>query len=134
MLFSRGALDRTPAHNKTNSETIVGKATTSQLKPSPVVRRIELFVFRQSPDSSENVVCDSVSKIFNVHIDAGKLSASNVKCVKLDTKYNSYASFHVSLAVNAECFNDIITCVMDPEMWPLGIMVRRFYNQTKHHS
>jgi len=40
----------------------------------------------------------------------------------------------VSLAVKVVHFDYILKCLMDPEMWPLGIIMRRYYTQTKRHG
>jgi len=76
-------------------------------------------------------VCDSVSAI---GIDDSNLTVDNIHCVELDTKYDSYASFHVSLTVKVVHFDNILKCLMAPDMWPLGIIVRIFHTQTKRHG
>ena len=44
------------------------------------------------------------------------------KCVKLDTKHQSYASFKVEVTC------DNIPDMYDPEKWRVGAYVRRYYN------
>jgi len=61
-------------------------------------------------------------------------TGDNINCVKLDTKYDSYASFHESLTVKVVHFDNILKCLMVPDMWPFGIIVHRFYIQTKRHG
>ena len=134
-----GALAHIGNQRKKNSDsrTIVGKATPSQrsqLKSASNPRKIELFMSRLCPDATESIVCESVSKTLSDHTNDSNLSVSKVNCVKLETKYDTYASFHVSVIVNADQFNSILKCLMDPDMWPLGIIVRRFFNQTNRHG
>jgi len=117
--------------NSKSLKLILGKFTSSQLKSVTSNRKIELFISRLSPDVSESIVCDSVSAIV---IDDSNLTVNNINCVKLDTEYHSYASFHVSLTVKVVNFDNILKCLMDPDMWLLGIIVHRFYTQTKRHG
>ena len=44
------------------------------------------------------------------------------KCENLVTRYNDYKSFKVSLLVNDR------VKLLNPELWPEGIICRKFYN------
>jgi len=52
---------------------------------------------------------------------------ASVVCEKLDTKYNSYSSFHVTMSVDSVVFYDAIDCLMSSEVWPMGMLVRRYF-------
>jgi len=66
--------------------------------------------------------------------DDSNLTVDNVNCVKLDTKYDSCASFYVSTTSKVVHFDNILKCSMDSDMWPVAIIVRRFHTQTKRHG
>ena len=44
------------------------------------------------------------------------------KCVKLETKHQSYASFKVEVTC------DNVPDIYDPEKWPVGAYIRSYYN------
>lgn len=51
----------------------------------------------------------------------GKLENETVTCRKIESARSRYGSFHIT----AECMN--VADMYDPQVWPAGIYVRRFY-------
>ena len=74
----------------------------------------EVFVSRFHPDTSEQEVQEYVCSQFS--------DASDITCEKLKTKWDSYASFKISMT--GISFKDSL----DIENWPEGIFVKRFYH------
>ena len=46
---------------------------------------------------------------------------------KPDTKYNSYASFCVSVTVDATIFEHVLGVLNSADMWAEGALIHRFY-------
>ena len=63
------------------------------------------------------ITVDSLSKYI---YDEFKVKVQN--CDNLVTRYNDYKSFKVSLLVNDR------VKLLNPELWPEGIICRKFYN------
>jgi len=49
-----------------------------------------------------------------------------VKCEKIATKYEFYHSYHVTVTVDTVVFHDATNRLMSNEVWPSGLLVRRF--------
>ena len=96
------------------SKAILGTSASpnSRLSSSETHKRlVSLFVTRLDPDTDVDRVKDYVKSKFKV----------DFKCVKLDTKYDTYSSFNIE----GFCENpaDFYKC----ENWPENILVRKFY-------
>ena len=127
-----GALDCISSKTRSAARTVVGKAVRTNLKSVPTKRSIDLFISRLSPDCRESDICDSVSAVLAGESEAGTLAVDRIKCVKLTTKFDSYASFHLSVFVDASCHRNILQLLMDADSWPCGILVRRFFNDKRN--
>jgi len=106
-----------------SSKLIVGRATHAyQLKAARFKSRVDIFVSRLDPDCTIEDVGAYVQANDNVTI------SSDIKIEKLDTKFNTYSSFHVSILVDSSMKQSLIDSVMNCDNWPNGILVRRFFN------
>ena len=75
---------------------------------------------------------DGPMLILNVYMptncnDDASLELANVKCEKLKTKFDSYASFSVILRVDESSKQDVIDLLMSGDSWPEGVLIRKFY-------
>jgi hypothetical protein len=109
---------------------VVGSAsTTSNIKAALIKKPVDLFVSRLSPEAVEPEITDYVKaaldlSTFPVDIDC-------VKCEKLVTKYDSYASFHITICVDTKVLKDVVQLLMSSEAWPEGVLIRRYFT-AKH--
>jgi len=79
-----------------------------------------VFATRFHPDTTEDEIYSYVSLQF--------VGAKDIKCEKLQTKFNAYASFKLSMTWIS--FKDYL----DIENWPVGIFVKRLYSLTANSS
>ena len=91
---------------------ITGRKTGSVLGAIPKVKKCSIFVSRLNPSIAKDKVKDFVS---------GIIGGDTCIVEKLQTKFDSYASFYVS------CDDKHKDKVLDPDMWESGILVRPFY-------
>lgn len=97
-----------------------GRNTVSKLSCVPrQPRRRALFISRLNPHTTESDITESL---------AGVLKGKWMKCTKLATKHDSYASFHV--LVENDDFDEINT----PDIWPAGCLFRPFFGILKELS
>ena len=59
--------------------------------------------------------------------DGAHIDATHVNCSKLDTKHNSYASFRISVIVDAKMFEHVLRVLNSAGMWAEGALIRIFY-------
>jgi hypothetical protein len=78
------------------------------------VRMKSLFVSRFSPDVTSSDVEISLKD---------QLQLASLACTRLKTKYNSYASFHVSVA------EDDFHLINNTGVWPNGCLIAPFYGR-----
>ena len=93
------------------TKAVIGTMGSSTVK-AKTGRYVAVFVSRLLPETTAEEMEAFVQ-------DTHHLSS---KCVKLDTKHHSYASFKVEVTC------DTIPDMYDPEKWPVGAYVRRYYN------
>ena len=77
----------------------------------------EVFISRLKPDTS-NLEIESFAKTQFSH-------AISISCTKLNTKYDSYSSFHITLT--GITFSESVNL----ENWPEGVLVKRLFEKTK---
>ncbi|KAL1448179.1 hypothetical protein WDU94_003685, partial [Cyamophila willieti] len=94
-----------------DSFQIIGSKKTD-ISSVPSVRYSQIFVTRITPDTS--------AKKLGEDLRSGAPELSSVKCSKLKTKYDSYASFHI---VVPEAEKVLIS---SEEVWPEGALVKQF--------
>jgi hypothetical protein len=73
-----------------------------------------LFVFRFSPEVTADEVCKTLKE---------QLSLENLVCTRLETKFNSYSSFHVSVT------EDEFLLINDAGVWPSGCLIAPYYGK-----
>jgi hypothetical protein len=72
----------------------------------------------------------SLSECVADQIESLNLSAdsANITCDKLKTKFDTYASFAVSVyLVDVSIKTDVIQLLMSGDSWAKGVLVRRFF-------
>ncbi|KAI5732108.1 hypothetical protein M8J77_021657 [Diaphorina citri] len=92
-----------------DSFQIIGSKKTD-ISSVPSVRYSQIFVTRINPNIS--------AKELGEDLRSGAPELSSVKCTKLKTKYDSYASFH-SIVPEAEK-----VLISSEEVWPEGALVK----------
>ena len=100
--------------------------TNKRLKSTSTKRSIDVFVSRLEPTTTEEEVVDCTYEVLEVENDA------SVKCVKLKTKFHGYASFHISISVDAAAMKTKIDRLMSTDAWPKGLLVRRYFPPKNH--
>lgn len=104
---------------KSKPKPLVGKAQGFGLPRIDSVRKIELFISRL-PASVE------VAEI--TELTSSVLSCNNISAEKLQSRYDGYASFHITVCVVNSCFPEMLRLCNSEEVWPEGLLVRRFFN------
>ena len=91
---------------------ILGKGKASPLTAVRSAKRFSLFVSRLAPDTNPTLLEEHV-KI--------QLGAKDVTSVRLDTKFDTYASFRVDI------LDPVEHNILAPDLWGEGLIVRRFF-------
>lgn len=92
----------------------IGSRSGCRLKcVSPPTRRTDLFISRLHPKTTIVDVNDFIKDALSCEADI----------IKLNTKFDSYASFKVSLIQDAIRGKDVFS----PLLWPEGCLVRKFF-------
>ena len=118
-----------PFQETTNTRrqiSICGKSQRTSSMAVEGVRRINVFVSRLLPNVTEHEIVNLVKDTFP--------SCTSVTAEKLQTRFDSYASFHVELFVARSGFDDVIQSMYSDENWPAGVLIRRFFRNTKQHG
>ena len=116
---------------KPKSKPIIGKAQGKKLVCVTRKKNIDLFVSRLEPSTLPDEVHASVIEVFQ-NDDGAHIAATDVKCIKLDTKYEGYASFRVTVVVASNMFEHVLDVLSSVDTWPEGALIRKFYNQKLH--
>jgi hypothetical protein len=93
---------------------VIGTGSSTALRGvnyTPRPSTTAAFVTRLSPRTTEADMCDYVRSCFGI----------DTQCEQLQTRYDSYASFKVVVNVK------YVDKLLDPVMWPAGVMVRKFF-------
>ena len=104
------AMQRSTTTRNRNTKGVTGSGQGSGLRSVRRKRLASVFATRFEPQ----VTCDDILIYLNYRLSA-KLP---VKVASLETKHNSYASFHIT------CDCDDPSVCMDPSLWPENIFVR----------
>jgi len=111
---------------KKKPQPIVGTSSKYQQKSVITRRSVDVFVSRWDANTKSAEVAECVDDILQ-----GKFSESTV-CTRLKPKYEHlYASFYVSVTVPASCMKNVIDCLMCPEAWPSGLLIKRYFHPKK---
>ena len=92
------------------AKDVVGAAQTEKLKVIKT-KNMSVFAARFAPDVDDTCVKTYLEERLK----------RQVQCKKIFSEKNRFASFHIS----AECLS--VGEMYDPQLWPEGIFVRRFY-------
>jgi len=103
---------------------VVGKATDDKLKSVATTRTVDLFVSRLHPLTA----CSEVKEYAESIASAGNITAMETVCIKLKPRVEGlYASFHVSLRVDAAHLSRAVTVMMNEDAWLCGLFVKRYF-------
>lgn len=102
------------------SPLLQGKSPDSREMVADSLRKADLFMSRLHPTVSTDEVKSLVVGLFP--------GCSTVKVENLKARFDSYSSFHVQLLTPRSNFDKLIESIYTEDMWPAGILVRRFYN------
>ena len=101
--------------------TIVGRAEHQQLKSVRAKKSVELFVTRLDPvcaaDDVQSWVFQSLASTFQ-----SQIAMDNIKIEKLNSKFDSYISYHVTVVVESNVVRDISHMSMKCDIWPCGVL------------
>jgi len=100
----------------------------------PTTNVIELFVSRVHPSMNENAIAEFVIEALESSSVAANANDALIQCEKLPTKYDMYTSYHVTVKVSTLIFRDVIELLMSSEVWPMGLLVRRFFKKRNVNS
>ena len=82
-----------------------------------------VFVTRLDPNTTSDDLTECVSeRIGSLNITVER---ANVKCEKLKTKFDTYASFCISVLVDSVVKQDVIQLLVSGDSWSQGVLVRR---------
>jgi hypothetical protein len=104
---------------KSKPKPLVGKAQGFGLPQIDSVRKIELFISRLPASTEVAEVTELTSSV---------LSYDNISAEKLQSRYDGYASFHITVSVVNSRFPEMLQLCNSEEVWPAGLLVRRFFN------
>ena len=121
--------DTAVKHRKSLKSVVGSSVSNSRLKTVATHRKIDLFVSRLHPLTSDNELYECVNNIllsnkeFNHDLKFDDLVCSRLKC-----RYEGlYCSYHVSVRVDAVCMQYALDVLSAPEVWPAGVLVRRYF-------
>jgi len=106
---------------------VLGRATNSRLKSVYTKRNVDMFISRLHP-ATEGLHA-------NVSDVCGSVRVDSIDCNRLQSRYEElYSSFHVCVKVNAADFERAIVVLNDPESWPDGALIRRYFRPRSKHG
>ena len=108
--------------NKTAKKSVVGTSSTSRLKSVQTYRHVDIFVSRLSPHTTEAELANCIEEV------KGTVKVHDVTCEKLQSRYEHlYKSYYVSVRVESQDMKSAIDTFMAPDIWPSGVLVRRYF-------
>jgi hypothetical protein len=72
-------------------------------------------------------IIDAVHDVLDLRV-----ASSNIRCEKLKTKFDSYASFSATVMVDEAVKDKVIRLLMSSEGWPEGVLVRKFFHNKQN--
>ena len=114
---------------------------------------MELLISRLHPQTS----CNEVKECADSIVQAGNIVPLEIQCQSLKPNVESssssyfrlfcschtqlitkdkilYASFHVSLRVDSADLSHAITLLMNADLWPAGVFVKRYYTVSQKND
>lgn len=107
---------------------VIGKKLDSKIKSVRTWRTVDVFLSRLDPDTTVDDIKNCSLEILrsDANFDPAEVTVNGEQ---LQSKYGSYASYHVSVTVDSSKFGAAIELLMNKELWPLGVLVRRFFHK-----
>ena len=121
-----GAIQANEVKVKRCPTVVVGKATNKKMKAVVTKRKVNVFVSRLSPDTSVNDVRSCAAETL-AEVCGAMLPDDCLKCEQLETRYQTYASYWVSFAVDPGLYDTAAAALVSAEAWPQRVRVRRYY-------
>ena len=85
-------------------------------------RNVDIFVTRLHPQTTAGELLNCVDEV------KGDLHVHDTKCTKLKSRYEGlYASYYVSVKVDANDLKRAIDVFLSADVWPIGVLVRRYF-------
>jgi len=122
------------------TKSVVGNANNGKLRAVAVKKTVHVFVSRLDPTTTADEVKDCViDAIGNSLAESdnsllASVTKDTVGCNKLNTKHDTYASFHVSCPITANSAQHLTEILMNSNTWPLGVYVRRYFVNKINHE
>jgi hypothetical protein len=109
----------------------VGSSQRSKLQSARMLKPVSIFVSRLDTDTScADIVTNIIDAVHDV-LDL-RVASSNIRCEKLKTKFDSYASFSATVMVDEAVKDKVIRLLMSSEGWPEGVLVRKFFHNKQN--
>ena len=101
---------------------VVGTKTNTQIRGVDTRRNVDMFISRLQPHTTAAELIESVTAA------KGDLNIHEVTATKLKPKFEHlYASFHIRVTVSSQHFKQAIDLVNTADIWPSGVLVRRYF-------
>ena len=94
-------------------KAVIGSRTSDSIKAVAAVKRVPVFISRLPPGTGEEAVRKYAME---------QTGADDVKVLRLKTRYDTYESYRLDI-LNPSCDD-----VLDPDLWALGLVIRRFFS------
>lgn len=111
------------ARPKVVRRPVIGSSTQNQrLASVKTFRCVDVFVSRLHPSTNKQELINCVNEVKH------NLSVEDVTCTQLKSRYEHlYASFCLSIRVDATDMKKAIDQFLSPDSWPMGVLVRRYF-------
>lgn len=110
---------------KTIAPTVGTLAGNDKLKSVATSRVVDLFITRLHPSTSRAELEDC---IMSASTADQPVNIIQLDCNKLKSRFEAlYSSYHVAVRVGATDLKQAVDLFMSPQVWPVGILVRRYF-------
>ena len=94
-------------------------------------KNIDLFVSRLEPTTTVDGVQEFVVEAF-VNDGGAQIVSSQVKSTRLDTKFDTYASFRITVTISDIVFDHVLGVLNLANVWPKNALVCKFFSPKSH--
>ena len=98
---------------KKNNRSVIGKSSRSNVSIVTRTLKANVFATKFTPDTDPEQVKDILK-------EDERLKDMNINVEKVNTKYDTYASFHITCV----CLETEAKLFLEPEVWPNRILIR----------
>ena len=105
--------------NRKKKKNVIGSRKVSSSVLKCAMRTADLYIGNCDPGVTVDILSTYIKEDLNIDI---------VRCEKLQSRYDNYSSFKVTLNVN-----DRIK-LLSSEVWPDGVVCRKFFSPRNNHS